>query len=163
MDVQFDAMAAGDLRFYALGLLDAPYAECCPLGASTWRSVNTGPFSVLLPPGWAYQPFQGIDSFVGSFAGDGIALNFDYGAYGGGAPLPDDSGYEIHDETIGGLAATFVLPKPGLPGTVFLTVANPDARSPLGQPVSLIMTNHSLSPEQQQIAVQIFRSLRFRP
>lgn len=56
----------------------------------TWSrvEVSTG-FSILLPPGMVYNRKQGIDSFVGEFAGDGIRISFDYGWYGG-APSPGD-------------------------------------------------------------------------
>ena len=40
-----------------------------------------GRFSLYAPPGTAYQPVRGIDSFVGHIDGQGFALDFDYGAY----------------------------------------------------------------------------------
>ena len=160
IDVQFDVMREGDLRFYAVGLLAAPYADCCPLGPSTWHSVNTGPFSVLLPPGWQYQPMQGIDSFVGGFSGDGVTLNFDYGMYGG-QPL-DNPAFDVHDETVGGFTARLFLPKAGNVGEMQLYMRTADVSPPFGAPVALVLTGANLSPAQQQVVLQIFRSVRVK-
>jgi hypothetical protein len=162
IDVQFDVMREGDLRFYAVGLLAAPYADCCPLGPSTWHSVNTGPFSVLLPPGWLYEPAQGIDSFVGAFSGDSITLNFDYGMYSGAPPDIGDPAFAAHDETIGGFTVRLYSPRIGDAGQTGMYVRTADVSQPFGYPVALSLAGAGLSPAQQQVAMQIFRSLRIR-
>jgi hypothetical protein len=154
-------MGDGELRFHALGLWQAPYADCCPLGASTWHSVDTGPFSVLLPPGWEYVRAQGVDSFVGSFVGDGITLGFDYGMYGG-APRPDDPNLSMHDETVGGYTARLFFPKADGDGASGIFVRTVDAAPPFGYPVALVLSGYGLSSDQQQVALQIFRSIRFK-
>lgn len=160
IDVPFDVMRNGDLLFYALGLLAAPYTDCCPLGPSTWHLVDTGPFSVLLPPGWQYQPMQGIDSFVGGFSGDGVTLNFDYGMYSGAAPAVGDPAFDVHDETIGGLTARLFSPKTATAGETGIYVRTAKASPPFGAPVALRITGADLSPAQQHVSLQIFRSLR---
>lgn len=161
LTVPFDVMAVGELRFYALGLLEAPYTDCCPLGASTWRSVDTGPFSVLLPPGWEYRPQQGIDSFVGQFAGDGVVLSFDLG-FTGGSPLQDDPAYSAHKETIGGYTAVVYAPT-GAQGRTGVSMRVAESSPPFGYPTALGISGMVLTPEQQAVALQIFRSVRFKP
>ncbi len=163
IDVQFDAMREGNLRFYAVGLLAAPYADCCPLGPSTWTSVDTGPFSVLLPPGWQYQPAQGIDSFVGAFSGDGMTLTFDYGMYSGAPPDTSDPAFAAHDETVGGFTVRLFSPRVDGAGRTGIYVRTADVSPPFGYPVALSLSGTGLSPAQQQIALQLFRSLRIRP
>lgn len=154
----FDAWSDGPIRFHALGLWQAPYTDCCPLGASSWHSVNTGPFSVLLPPGWDYLPAQGVDSYVGSFVGDDVTLRFDYGLYGA-APSFDDPQLSVHEETIGGYTARLFSPRAGGGASgIWLDVAN--ASEPLGLPITLLLNGEALTPEQQQVALQIFRSVR---
>jgi len=161
LTVPFDVMTTGELRFHALGLLEAPYTACCPLGASTWRSADTGPFTVLLPPGWEYRPQQGIDSFIGEFAGDGVQLSFDLGYYTGGPPQ-DDPAYATHDETIGGYMAVLYAPNVAQGRTgVYMRVS--ESAPPFGYPTALGISGEGLTPDEQEIAVQIFRSVRFKP
>lgn len=160
LELRFDTMPDGDIRFHALGLQGHPYEECCPPGASTWRGVDAGPFSVLLPPGWAYEPAQGIDSFVGTFAGGGARLGFDYGIYSNSLPYDGDPAYEVHFETIGGYTAKLVRPLgAGLTGVYFDDLGE----GILGSRTRLQVSGQDLTPEQQRIALQIFRSLRFDP
>jgi hypothetical protein len=49
-----------------------------------WQKLDAGPFSILAPAGWEFHQLQGIDSFVGEFAGDGVVLTFDFGRYSSG-------------------------------------------------------------------------------
>lgn len=46
-----------------------------------WWEEDTGPFTLLLPPGMHSVAEQGIDSFVGKYTSGTIDLGFDYGMY----------------------------------------------------------------------------------
>ena len=69
-------------------------------------------FSLLLPPGWALNELQGIDSYVGEVTGDGVRLMFDYGSYSWGLNPEDEPEHEylVSYEDIGGLRAKLLLP-----------------------------------------------------
>jgi hypothetical protein len=167
LDLHFFELGDGTVRFHALGLWDAPYADCCPVnGPSTWTSVQNDSFSVILPPGWAYEPRQGIDSFVGAYVGDGVELTFDYGIYSDPLNYEDNASYNVHEETIGGLTAKIVMPTSadGITGVHFADVgkfAFPGDN--IAFDVRLTVAGNGLTQEQQQIALQIFRSIRFAP
>jgi hypothetical protein len=161
----FGRPLAGDVRYYALGLSDAPPADCCPeIGPSTWHSVKNDAFSVLLPPGWVYEPDQGIDSFIGSYCGDGIELRFDYGWYSDPLNFNDGRLYAVHEETIGGLTAKIVLSRDpsGTTGIHFAKVSSirPGGTAPPID-VKLTLYGQDLTADQQDIVMQIFRSIRF--
>ncbi len=157
---EFSAAFDGRVHVFPSGTLDAPDPSCCPAGAEGWSSTDVGPFSVMLPPDWAYIERQGTDSFVGEFAGDGMSLSFDYGWYSGGPPLPDDDGgYDLHHETIGGIDTVIATPRTpsGFTG-LFVEQVEEFDRS---MSVRLSLAGEALSYEQNQVALQIFRSLRF--
>lgn len=152
------------IRYHVLGLLDAQYEECCPLGSTTWRSHDLGEFTILLPPDWKYEPAQGIDSFVGSFGGDGAVLSFDYGAYSDSLPFDDDPAYDVHFETIGGLTAKIVEAQTdvGTTGVYFSDVKRvPGATDTYEWTIRMQLSGQNLTPDQQATAIQVFRSLRF--
>ena len=69
-------------------------------------------FSLLLPPGWALNELQGIDSYVGEVTGDGVRLMLDYGSYSWGLNPEDEPEHEylVSYEDIGGLRAKLLLP-----------------------------------------------------
>jgi hypothetical protein len=159
----FFAEAPSGLRLYPYGSSTGPEPSCCPAsGPSTWHSVDTGPFSVLLPPGWTYEPDQGIDSFIGTFAGDGMRLRFDYGWYSNSLPHDNDPAYHVHFETVAGRDAKIAYPNSGngetgiyFPGVTGGPPFAPD-----------MLTRHNiigqnLTPAQRDVALQIFRSIRF--
>ena len=137
---------------------------CCVSDRTTSTSSKNSAFSVLLPPGWVYEPQQGIDSFVGAYVGDGVELTFDYGIYSDPLNYDDDAAYDVHEETIGGLTAKIVVPESGdgITGVHFADVgkfAFPGDN--IAFDVRLTITANDLTPEQQEIALQIFRSIRF--
>ena len=159
LDVRFDVAVDGDLRWYALGLLNAPYEDCCPLGASTWHSVDLRWFSVLLPPGWQYIQGNSIDSFAGTFAGDGMQLYFDYGTLSSPPQYADPAQALTHDESIGGLTGNVFTSSGGdLSGVYFAHV--PAYATNSLQP-NLVMGGRGLTPDQERVALQVFRSVRF--
>jgi hypothetical protein len=118
---------------------------------------------VLLPPGWVYEPRQGIDSFVGAYVGDGVELSFDYGWYSSPLPYEGDPAYEVYDETIGGVTAKIVRARgtEGLTGVHFADVGASEPPAAGGMQTSLTIAGVDLTPEQQDVALQIFRSVRF--
>jgi hypothetical protein len=165
LDLHFFSLPAGRLRYYAAGMSDAPYADCCPPnGASPWTSVKNQAFSVLLPPGWAYEPLPGIDSFVGRYYSDSAELIFDYGIYSDPLMYEDDTAYEVHEETIAGVTAKVVRAKgaQGITGVHFADVgrfAFPGDN--IAFEVRLTISAQDLTRAEQAIAVQILRSVRF--
>jgi hypothetical protein len=159
LTMQFASLPEGsfDVRYHALGLLNAPYEVCCPLGASTWRSHDLHWFSVLLPPDWRYEPAQGIDSFVGSFVGPSFSLHFDHGAYSNSLPYEGDANYRVHFETVSGRPAKIVASKTGS-GVTGIHIDR--VRQGRFGTAALTVTGDSLTPAEQAIALQIFRSIR---
>jgi hypothetical protein len=154
----------GTLRLYPGGALSSDRPPCCPrYGPSTWHSVDTGPFSVLLPPGWIYEPDQGIDSFIGSFVGDGVRLHFDYGWYSNSLPYDNDPAYHVHFETVAGRDAKVAYPNSGDGETGIYFPQVTGSGSPF---VDSVVTKHNLigqdlTPAQRDIALQIYRTIRF--
>lgn len=153
----------GTLRLYAEGVDDGPAPPCCVATApSDWQRADAGPFSVMLPPSWTYQPEQGIDSLVGSFSGDGVSLSFDYGWYSNSLPYDDDPAYEVHQESIDGRAAKVVAAR-GPAGTtgVYIPLAVKPAAGENGMATRLRISGMDLTAAQQHTVMQILRSVRF--
>ncbi len=165
LDVFFNTMPEGSIRLHPAGLIRDPAPSCCMPGPGVdWFSVKNHHFSAMLPPGWAYEPLQGIDSFVGRYHGDGAELTFDYGFYSDPLNYDADPVYDVHEETIGGLTAKIVRTKgaPGLTGVHFAFIESsqfPGDNIPFD--VRLTITGQNLSTAHQEIAMQIFRSIRF--
>jgi hypothetical protein len=159
----FAAAPPGEIRLYPSAVFAGEAPACCPRqGASPWRSVDTGPFSVLLPPGWSYEPRQGIDSFVGAFSGEGVTLSFDYGWYSGDPEDPSDATQRVHRESIAGRAAKIVLA--GGYAALHLQVSPSPPDEPLAgfTPVDLFTVyGEDLAASEREVVLQIFRSLRF--
>ncbi len=122
-------------------------------------------FSVDLPSGWTINhPQIGVDSWSGSLVGDGVTLSISGGAFAvseiyeivGNGPIEMDrekaARHIITEETIGNLQATLVRPREvddGLTGLIF--------KLPTGK---VTITGRSLSEEEQDVAFEIFRSIR---
>ncbi len=111
----------------------------------------------MLPPGWALNEQQGIDSYVGEVAEDGVLLSFDYGGYSWGLN-PDDEpefDYEYQEsyEDIGGLPAKLLLSMDHSGGHTRVYFQDLG-----GNGLNLI--GWALTPQQQTVAVAIFRSIR---
>ncbi len=163
IDVPFPYGLPEILHLYPQGNVEGEPAPCCvpPTGPAGWRSIDTGPFSALVPPGWQYNRAQGIDSFAGRFEGDGVVLFFDYGWYSNSLPFDDDPAYHVHWESIGGREAKIVYPVTGggQTGIYFPDVGQANGALDMATRHNLIGEN--LTPEQRKIALQIFRSIRF--
>ena len=75
-----------------------------------WVALKAGNvFSLDAPRGTHYEPQQGIDSFVGEFAGPGFALDFDYGNYSDRlGDLRADPEFQVENTRIDGHDAVIV-------------------------------------------------------
>ena len=129
--------------------------------APDWRVVGAPGrpsqpgLSLQLPPGWELNELQGIDSHVGEVTGDGARLAFDYSVFPWSL---DQVGYPAHTyivayQRVGGFDATLFIST--TPGEGFTGVYFPD----LGG-LSFHLVGEDLTPEQQEIAIAIFRSIR---
>jgi hypothetical protein len=77
-----------------------------------WHKVDAGPFSLFAPLGWEFHQLTGIDSYVGEFVGDGVALRFDFGGYSSGYIKKfKKPAYVIAREFIHGFPAKVVSPR----------------------------------------------------
>ncbi len=127
-----------------------------------WQPVDTGPFSVYLPPDWEYVPRQGRDSLVGEFVGGGVALYFDFGWYSDPLVEPGAPGYSVEYECIGGRLAKLVLPDSDTADTTgvhFADIGGPWWRP--AAPVKLTIAGHELTEDAEREALAIFRTVRF--
>ena len=122
-----------------------------------WKQLDTDYFTVYAPATWKFRKMQGIDSYVGAFAGDGARLEFDYGKYSN--PLSDEKEptYVVNEEKVGGRLARIVSPKVpghGVTGIYFRDV---------GDTNGLNISGRDLSEAQQKTALTIFWTIRFKP
>ncbi len=130
------------------------------LGAATapssWHKVDAGPFSILAPSGWAFHQLPGVDSYVGEFVGDGVALRFDFGEYSSGyLKKYKKPAYVIAHESIGGFPATIASPTTpghGVTGVYFRNV---------GHSNGLFLWGQDLTSAQQELVLKIFKTIRF--
>jgi len=122
-----------------------------------WLKVEAGAFSIHAPPGWEFHQKQGIDSYVGEFTDSGVVLKFDYGLYS--SPLDEavEPKYVVVHETIGGYGAKVVCPRApghGVTGVYFPRIASSN---------KLCLWGQDLTDTQQELALKIFRTVRFGP
>ena len=122
---------------------------------SDWHKVDAGPFSILAPSGWEFRRLTGVDSYVGEFVGDGVALTFDFGRYSSSLNQAKKPDYVIAKESIGGHGAKVVSPRTpghGITGVYFHKVTGGDA---------LCLWGKDLSPAQQVLVLKMFKTIRF--
>jgi hypothetical protein len=126
---------------------------------SGWRKVEsgtTGTFSIYAPPGWEFHQRRGIDSFVGEFAGDGVVLLFDFGRYSNPLNEAHEPTYVVAHESVGGYRAKIVSPRTagrGKTGIYFSEITDGD---------KLCLYGENLTDSQQELALRVFRTIRFR-
>ena len=125
---------------------------------------NQPGFSLMLPPGWTLNELQGIDSYVGEITGDGVRLSFDYGRYGWNLTPEDEPehDYIVSYEEIGGREAKLLLPA-APPSNSTTEPYEPTTGVYFGgldDNQTLTLQGRGLTPEQQRVAVAIFRSVR---
>lgn len=123
---------------------------------ANWQKVDAGPFSILAPSAWEFHQLTGVDSYVGEFVGDGVALTFDFGRYSSSLKQAKKPAYVIVKKSIGGYRAKVVSPQTpghGITGVYFRNV-NSDGDE-------LCLWGEDLSAAQQELALQIFETIRF--
>jgi hypothetical protein len=122
---------------------------------SGWPKVEAGPFSINAPPGWEFHQRQGIDSFVGEFAGDGAVLSFDFGRYSYPLDQEHEPAYVVAHESIGGYRAKIVSPRVpgrGMTGIYFSRAIDGN---------KLCLYGQNLTETRQELALKIFETIRF--
>lgn len=165
--VVLSALAAVTVLFARLASSDAvapPAADALAAPRddvpSDWTRVDTGPFSVALPPGWRYEPRQGEDSFVGQLVGDGLTLTFDLGMFWNSPPA-DTSRHDVSAQRVDFRAAHIF--RPHDPHDILgLFIEHTDDFGALGSPKHLSIVGRDVPLGDQDRVVQIFRSVRFR-
>ncbi len=130
-----------------------------------WRLVNgpewpsRRPFSLQLPPGWELRVLEGLGphpgKVVGEVVGDGARLEFDFGGRRRSLPRKHGPSYDYGTgfEEIGGVGARLLVsmdPGVGYTGALFHQEFGPNFH----------IVGEGLTPEQQRIAVTVFRSIR---
>jgi hypothetical protein len=131
-----------------------------------WVKVEAGAFLIYAPPGWELHKRQGIDSYVGEFAGDGVVLSFDFGEYSNSLEEFHEPTYVVTQEFIGGYKARIVSPRTpghGVTGIYFPRVTGSGSHRVLGhRPNSLCLNGQDLTDTQQELALKIFRTIQFK-
>jgi hypothetical protein len=123
--------------------------------SSEWHKVDAGPFSILAPSGWEFHQLTGVDSYVGEFVGDSVALTFDFGRYSSSLNDTKRPAYVIAKTSIGGYRAKVVSPRTpgkGITGVYFRNVSGGAA---------LCLWGKDLSAAHQELVLQIFETIRF--
>ena len=126
---------------------------------TNWQFVDANSFTLSLPPSWKFNKLQGIDSYVGEFVGDGAKLGFDYGWYSNSLAEDNDPKHIVTYETIGGYRAKIVVPKVAGNGTTGVYFGD------LGggvQKTRFEISGYNLTSSQQETALKIFRTLKFK-
>jgi hypothetical protein len=126
-----------------------------------WQEIETGTFSLYIPPGWRFRKLQGFDSHVGEFFGDGVVLNFDFGQYSDPLSEDDEPSYVVSHLVIDGMAAKTVSsrnPGHGITGVYFPSVSPPDSLSR----DSLSIVSQDLTAAEQEVVLGIFRTIHFK-
>jgi hypothetical protein len=133
-------------------------SQCCETSVvrkGDWQKVDAGPFSIFAPRGWEFHQLQGVDSYVGEFVGDGIALRFDYGGYSNPLKKEKKPAYVVTHKSIGGRHAKIVSPRAPGHGITGLYIRN------VGDSNALTLSGQDLTSAQQDLALKIFETLRF--
>ena len=119
-------------------------------------------FSVALPPGWGYFPHQGIDSFAGELSGDDVKLHFAISSSEWSLNPKDERQHEytVHYENIDGVPAKLLIAVPGKsdPAASYDSATGVYFRDFGGGQLSVV--GRGLTPEQQDLAIAIFRGIR---
>lgn len=140
----------------------------CSVDSPTGIQIDADGFSVHAPVGWEYTSKTGIDSIVGEISGDDMTLTFDYGNNVGLFTQSSEfsaSDYNITQETIDGVDAVIYTSKINGKGFTILDIKNPpldkEANTFGNEDIVFEMYAENLSKDQEAIAVQIFRSIKF--
>ncbi len=123
-----------------------------------WGRVDTGRFSVALPPGWRYDALQGEDSILGRFVGDGLTVHFDFGWFWNSVPS-DTSAHELRQERVDGRAATVYIPRD--PRQVLALYIEHVDDFDRWSPTHLSLVGLDVPLDRQALVIQVMRSVVF--
>lgn len=126
-----------------------------PIRADNWEELDVGSFRVMVPPGWEYIEGQGMDTIIGVITNGTQNLGFEYGWWAGSLDRWRGPDFDRTCLIIDGHAAIVIsedsptrqavgIDVPFLPLSSRLTIAG------------VIET-----PEQKQVALGIFKSIRW--
>ena len=120
-----------------------------------WQVLETDHFTIMAPAGWKFNQGRGTDSYVGTFDGEGISLEFDYGIYSNSLADDNNPDYTIKYETIDGQNARLVKPvgANGLTGVYF---------GKLGKYNRLNIYGRDLSESNKELTLRVVRTLKFK-
>ena len=134
------------------------------------RDDTTAGFSVMLPPDWKIEQSKGIDSLIGKFIGHGFEIHYDYGNVVGTFYDPESIAtrsqyippHSIWEEEIEDRTFWFAQPRSGELGTeAITTVFTTESGSMPSSGKNLALLNVDLTTEQQDLALAIFRTIKF--
>ena len=126
-----------------------------------WQFIDAG-FTLSLPPEWKFNKLQGTDSYVGEFVGDGVNLGFDYGRYSSPLTKDNDPHHIVTYETIDGYKAKIVVPKVVGSGTTGVYFGDLGGGGDGIEKIKLQVSGYNLTASQQEIALKIFHTLKFK-
>lgn len=122
------------------------------------KIIEIGDYAFHVPSHFKVKEDQGIDSYVGRLFGSGIVLIFDFGVYTNpGEGFPEDL-FDVYNETFGSVERQIVVPKDPLKYSTSIHIRDLNNFSPLGNYVSLSMSTHTITKEQQDLVVKILKS-----
>lgn len=136
-----------------------------PTGEHTdWQEVDVEKFTISTPPGWQYVKKQGIDSFIGEITDGKMTLHFDYGWYSTDfsdlAHLQPEIIYEQIDQRHSMLIRATDQSRGRIAG-IYIENVTTDVDE-VGVPIMRFsMYGDHLTPDQQALAWELFRTLRF--
>ena len=131
-----------------------------------WSTIAVGRILTLqAPAGTRFLQQAGTDSFVGTLAGPGFALDLDYGAFSD--PLADLSGLQhsaVAETRIGGQPTrivTGIAVRQADGGRYFIGVHVTALQVAGSRPISLTISGQVQGPQQQQLVRQMLATIRF--
>ncbi len=129
---------------------------------SSWQEVDVDSFIISLPSGWKHEKGHGIDSAFGHFKGDGVVMQYSLGMHS--LKLGSIDGASIEHLKISGKEAKIVLGGADRLASVHF----PEAvifKEENGEPFAtfkLSIYGKDLTEDQQKLAVQIFKTIKFK-
>lgn len=134
-------------------------AACTPGAASDLsKNHDLGPFSLTLPSSLRQIKTQGADSYVGSFEGPGLRVEFDYGWYSDPLRPDGQTGFVRTERQIGGRRAVIASWK-RVSSLPYVAAIHFPAIIPNGSKLTIYLFSEQPLPMSEQI----FSSVKFRP
>jgi hypothetical protein len=127
-----------------------------PAIPSNWQMIDAGVFYISAPPDWKFKPFHAIDSYAGEIVGDDTKLISDFGYWTGSCAEEKDVAYARTYKLIDGHWAKVAASK--TPGKGYTTVFF----GHLPKNCKFSMRGENLSSFQQEIALKIFNTIKFK-